>query len=63
MKKLAEITTKKGIAEIYLRETSIVGILPDGTEEDLEETAETEDEAIEQLTQMYAAAEWNLEIV
>ena len=63
MRRIAEIKTGLGLTGIYYKNGRMIAVYPTGQQEEMDERAETEDEAIEMLTEMYRNPEWELEIL
>ena len=65
MKRLAQITTNLGLTDIYYESGTLTAVYPTGQKEEMDERAETEDEAVEILIAMYGvqAEPWNMELV
>ena len=65
MKRLAQITTILGLTDIYYENGTLTVVYPTGQKEEMDETAETEEEAVEILIAMYGvqAEPWNMELV
>lgn len=63
MRRIAEIKTGFGLIGIYYEKGRMIAIYPLGQQEEMDETAETEEEAIEMLIAMYGDSEWELEIL
>ena len=63
MRRIAEIKTGLGLTGIYYANGRMIAVYPMGQQEEMDERAETEEEAIEMLTEMYRDSEWELEIL
>ena len=63
MRRIAEIKTGLGLTGIYYANGRMIAVYPMGQQEDMDERADTEDEAVEMLIAMYGNSEWELEIL
>ena len=63
MRRIAEIKTGLGLTGIYYADGRMIAVYPLGQQEEMDERAETEEEAIEMLIAMYGNSEWELEIL
>ena len=63
MRRIAEIKTGLGLTGIYYANGRMIAVYPLGQQEEMDERAETEEEAVEMLIAMYGNPEWELEIL
>lgn len=63
MRRIAEIKTGLGLTGIYYANGRMIAVYPLGQQEEMDERAGSEEEAVEILIAMYGNSEWELEIL